>query len=278
MIELGFSGFKVASTQIVKGALAAASMVKLSEAPTVYEVLSKLDFSYMRTLPGEELKDFTDYTLMESFKRMYVSRHTSTMIWNEDLIETYRQGYPMKEQERKDVFSMKTGGPLVGLRKNRKCLSADARMMDILTSLREKSDGSGNGKLLFPFASIGYGNSPLLADGYVSFFAVGAKGEDKGIHTLMLQMTDSSTADSSLPFDEILTNTNRCRSKSLSIGFGRRRLMCVAYKFDDDIRQTNKKRDYIGFTVDKSELLGKLMGLLHEQKLLGRKSFRNYVP
>lgn len=242
-------GLEVLTTQIIKVALAATSVIVESKRPSVMATLAKIGVKTNSSILHESTSNIL--STLDSLKVVphYFKNERTVM-------DTSYRTHLMKVEL--EIFQ----------REGKKMVMIDAAAGNRLEKITQQNQYSRSMKNVFhpPIACINYGNSSL-ADGFVS--CIVKNDQDQVFQfTIMNQSKDKHTTTSGLHISGLNSHADRCADPVLDGLFGEKRLLCVSTP-RDYVSNQNKcriKRKFASYVLLNCEILGLLMRDLNLQR------------
>ena len=250
MVAANPYGFEVLSTQIIKAALAASSVVLEASRPSIGASLKKIGF---QTQPS-----ITHQTTDQLFARLD-SCKVIPHYFGDDSENPLRFITHLMKVEMETGYIKDSDG------KEREVVMLDSVAASCLDNARHDR-GVHEGCYYPPIACVNYGNSPL-ADGFVTCFARDERDQNMFRFSVMNQAKDKHSMGG-MPISKLNAHAKRCEDGVLCGLFGSQRLLCVSAP-RDHLTATNKcklSRKFIPYMLSDCCILSDVMKQLSVQR------------
>lgn len=265
LIERSAFGFEVLSTQTIKAALAAASVIHASTRPSIKDVLTTVGFQLLD--PKSTSSEVTE--LWKKLDSLKIVPH----VFNLD-------EFPGKEPKKKlyntlfmevelevDTFLFGDEGD------SKKAVQIDKNVLKMLNNCTPKTN-TDSGSFYPPITALNYGNSPF-ADGLVSFYVQDTEpgmptNQDPFMMSIFNQAKDKLGVKKTLAVATLETHAERCSSTMLDKIFGELRLLCVSAPNKASVisKKICKERNWLPRSMASSLILKELMSALNKDRSL----------
>lgn len=282
LLELTPFGFEVLTAHIIKCALTAASVVEMTERPTIKRTLAKVGFNVHRVQRNAGELVLTDHDVVAAWddlgnwqpvlhrQKKDDDGHRDTFFMRVELMTV--DLLDSKVKHKKDNDKLLAPGTY---------LQIDPRLFSGLDNMVPIQDKSGSVSVFAPVASLNFGTSPLF-DGGVTFHMQGQNrtGEIITKKFSILNQAKDYSVGTDLKLGELKKHAGRCKNKALSGVFGENRLLCVSGRAEvirnERARQSMYGRPFVTFAVNDSLVLSNLLTLLDEKRTT-RKEAASFV-
>jgi len=250
MVAANPYGFEVMSTQIIKAALAASSVVLEASRPSIGASLKKIGFQMQPSI--------THQTTDQLFARL-----DSCKVIPHYFGDTSEN--PLRFITHLMKVEMETGYIEYSDGKEREVVMLDSVAASCLDDVRHHH-GAHESCYYPPIACVNYGNSQL-ADGFVTCFARDERDQNIFRFSVMNQAKDKHSTGG-MPISKLNAHAKRCEDGVLCGLFGSQRLLCVSAPHDHLIATNKCKllRKFIPYLMSDCCILRQVMEQLSDQR------------
>lgn len=251
-------GFEVLTTQIIKAALAASSVVAETTRPSIAASLKEIGFRHQKSNTHEG----TDilFTMLESVKvvphyfKEELPGHASSF-------ETCLMEVELETLEVNDVVIDEEV-----VKGDHDVVMIDQEVAGRLEKLGYKRHETEH--FYPPIACVNYGNSPL-ADGFVTCQARDTSDDENQVFRLsIMNQSKDKHSKGGLPITKLNVHADRCAKEALNGLFGSQRLLCVSTPENvfSDSGKCIIQRKFLPYVLSECKILMQLMTNLSRQR------------
>ena len=262
MVASNPHGFEVLTTQIIKAALAASSVVAETSRPSIAKSLKTIGFNHTEGITYDSMGN-----LFRNFDTLKVVRHYfgEASPGNSSSFQTHLMKV---ELETLHVNGYQGGVKIDGVEVfgDHEVVMIDGEVAGRLKKLVHQRHGK-ECHYYPPITCVNYGNSPL-ADGFVTCLARDTSDNKSGAFPVsILNQSKDKHSNGGMPITKLNTHADRCAKEVLDGLFGSQRLLCVStptQQFSDSYRC--KKCNFLPYVLSQSNILEGLMSELLDQR------------